>query len=80
MIKRSIDLDPEGGYQKYMIAGQLAQGIESLTCFNKGIEILKRIHEQSKQSQVSESKLKELASHISSAYCSMAEIFMTDCW
>merc|ERR1712137_293616 len=50
LISKSIELDPEGGYQKYMIAGQLTSGMDSLSCFNKGIEILLRMHEEAKKS------------------------------
>ena len=64
-----------------MIAGQLAAGMESLSCFNKGIDVLTRFYEEEKQENGETSeKAKELASHVSTAYCSMAEIFMTDCW
>lgn len=63
-----------------MIAGQLSAGIESLTCFNKGIEILKRFFEEEKaNNQPNQQNLQNYSNYISTAYCSMAEIFMTDC-
>jgi len=79
LISKSIELDPEGGYQKYMIAGQLTSGMDSLSCFNKGIEILLRMHEEAKNQPDVEEVQSELAHHLCLAYCSMAEIFMTDC-
>merc|ERR1712063_189915 len=79
LISKSIELDPEGGYQKYMIAGQLTSGMDSLSCFQKGVEILLRKHEEAKNQPNEEELQSEFAQHLCLAYCSMAEIFMTDC-
>jgi hypothetical protein len=61
-----------------MIAGQLASGMDSLACFSKGAEIMTRFHTEALSSGDQDQQT-SLAEQLSSAYCSMAEIFMTDC-
>merc|ERR1712137_1144806 len=60
-------------------AGQLTSGMDSLSCFQKGVEILLRKHEEAKNQPNEEELQSEFAQHLCLAYCSMAEIFMTDC-
>lgn len=79
---RAVEVNPDTGHSKYMYLGQLFEGAEAIKCFQKGIELM--VKEREAQSA------QELAAacgggdkvgdkDISSAYCSVAEIYMTDC-
>jgi len=69
----SIKLAPEEGPEKYLNMGQLAEGKESLQYYSKAIEVLKRF-----MTEVSEEEQGLVTEQLISAYCSVAEIYMTD--
>ncbi|XP_064647778.1 uncharacterized protein LOC135500319 [Lineus longissimus] len=81
---RAIELSPEKGYSKYMALGQLFEGQQSIQCYQKGIELMVKEMQEHQEKQVAaacaqDDKHNELCRGISSAYCSVAEIYMTDC-
>ena len=80
LLQQSIQKDPNGGYQKYMNAGQLSGGLEALTCFNRGIELMIEFQKNPPDDPTKKVNIEDLPNQISAGYCSMAEIFMTDCW
>ncbi len=63
---------PEDGYSKYMYLGQLSIGTQAVHYFEKGIAIMEK--ELSLNDDV------ELRRQISSALCSLTEMYMTDLW
>ncbi|XP_065574049.1 uncharacterized protein LOC136036043 isoform X1 [Artemia franciscana] len=66
---RAITLQPEQGYKKYFSVAQLLEGSDSVNCYLKGIEIAE------KDDGASNSGIHK---EISSAYCSLSELYMTD--
>ncbi|GFY74703.1 probable assembly chaperone of rpl4 [Trichonephila inaurata madagascariensis] len=80
LFKQCISISPDIGYSKYFSMGQLTSGEESLTYYQKGIEILQKELENCENIKPSEEEdRKILSKNLSDAYCSVAEIFMTDC-
>lgn len=73
----SVKIAPEASYSKYMYLGQLSVEKEAIANFQKGVDLM--VKERSGCSDGSE-EAKILASKISSALCSMTEIYLTDCW
>ena len=66
-LGRAITVAPEEGHSKYLSLAQMLEGTEALSLYRKGIELME-------QKQKSASLNKEL----SSSYCAVAELFMTD--
>lgn len=81
LFLRSIELDPLGDAAKYMFMGQLCEGLEATQYYGKGIELmqaqLKSVQAQ-KPSKAKREQLLMLKQQISAAYCSIAEVFLTD--
>ncbi|KAI8384107.1 hypothetical protein BD560DRAFT_443945 [Blakeslea trispora] len=75
-LLESIQIAPESNYSKYMYLGQLSVEKEAIAAFQKGVDLM--VVERNKLSAESE-EAKSLASKISSALCSMTEIYLTDC-
>lgn len=76
---RVVELEPESGHSKYMYLGQLLTGIDAIKCFQKGIELMKKSMEESDGAGAcSAEDGKPTAKDISSAYCAIAEIYLTD--
>ncbi|KAI8996866.1 hypothetical protein BDB01DRAFT_768779 [Pilobolus umbonatus] len=72
----SIQIAPEGSYTKYMYLGQMSVEKEAIHAFQNGVELM--VLEKNKLANDSETA-KLLASKISTALCSMTEIYLTDC-
>ncbi|CEP12126.1 hypothetical protein [Parasitella parasitica] len=72
----SIKLEPNASYSKYMYLGQLSVEKEAITAFQKGVDLM--VAERNNLA-VDSDEAKILASKISSALCSMTEIYLTDC-
>lgn len=82
LLQKVVHLEPDQGFRKYLSLGQLTGGKESLAYYDKGVHILCNLL-QAQQTpaaataeEQSETSLKRA---LSSAYCAMAEIYMTDC-
>ncbi|CAO3633029.1 unnamed protein product [Cunninghamella blakesleeana] len=79
---QAIQLEPNTGSSKYMYLGQLSVEKEAILTFQKGVDImlieLEQLHHHHQLKEL-EDKKKELALKISSALCSMTEIYLTDC-
>ena len=60
-----------------MYMGQMSEGLDSVRCFQQGVDLM-----SSELSQVegNSDEAKTLRRKISSALCSMTEIYLTDCW
>ncbi|KAI8805737.1 hypothetical protein BJ742DRAFT_819016 [Cladochytrium replicatum] len=71
----SVELRPDRGYAKYLYLGQLSEGKDAIGWYQRGVEILQTEWKEAAK----ESEKAMLARKISSALCSMTEIYMTDC-
>jgi tetratricopeptide (TPR) repeat protein len=87
-FSKAIALDPEKGHSKYMYIGQLSTGLEAIEFYSKGIRIMKNALSSKDQelatvasdAAATEVKTKSEVScrDISSAYCAIAELYLTD--
>jgi len=68
-----VKLEPHDGHVKYLYLGQLSEGTEAVSFYNKAIDIMNTL--LTKDSQNSKVSPRD----ISNAYCSLAELYMTDC-
>ena len=59
--------------------GQLSDGLESISNFQNGVNIMLAEYTSS-SSNDDESDKQNLKRKISNALCSMTEIYLTDCW
>ena len=72
VLMQSCALEPEKNSSKYMYLSQLKQGKDSLECIERGIILMR------KEMANKERDEKLCKMQIASAYCSVAEIYMTD--
>ncbi|KAL3868147.1 hypothetical protein ACJMK2_040981 [Sinanodonta woodiana] len=78
---RAVEMCPEQGYSKYMNLGQLLEGEHSVQCYQKGIELMVKEKQQQQAEEVAAAcgGGQHISDRdISSAYLSIAEIYMTD--
>ncbi|XP_031154958.1 probable assembly chaperone of rpl4 isoform X1 [Sander lucioperca] len=84
---RAVELSPDVGHSKYMYLGQIHTGQEAVDYYTKGIQVL--LSALDKQAQTTQAQAgaaappdedTELptAKDVCVAYCSMAEIYLTD--
>ncbi|XP_075965216.1 uncharacterized protein LOC142969282 isoform X1 [Anarhichas minor] len=84
---RAVELNPDVGHSKYMYLGQIHTGQEAVNYYTKGIQVL--LSTLDKQAQTTQAQAgaaappdedTELptAKDVCVAYCSMAEIYLTD--
>ncbi|RCH99398.1 hypothetical protein CU097_015120 [Rhizopus azygosporus] len=76
-LLQSIEVAPNEGYSKYMYLGQMLSEKDAIQAFQKGVDLM--VVEKSKIQDTTSEEAKFLASKISSALCSMTEIYLTDC-
>ncbi|XP_054712436.1 uncharacterized protein LOC129222042 isoform X2 [Uloborus diversus] len=80
LLKHCIEIAPSVGYSKFFSMAQLCNGKEALENYLKGVEIIEKELENVENILPSEEKNKpSLQRNLSDAYCSIAEIYMTDC-
>ncbi|XP_068091598.1 uncharacterized protein [Hyperolius riggenbachi] len=78
---RAVELSPDKGHAKYMCLGQIHCKEESLKYFQKGTDVM--IHAFQNQSQALGAaswpeEMEVTTKDISAAFCSIAEIYLTD--
>ena len=75
-----MSLSPDEGHAKYLYLGQLTSGEEAIAHLTKGIEIL--THQQEGVGKVGGASGggAEEQGDLSSAYCALAEVYLTDSW
>jgi predicted Zn-dependent protease len=74
-FKKSIQLNPQDGYTKYMYLAQISEGKEAIQLFHKGIALLQQMKLSPEKYGIPLPKLQSL---IADALCSIVEIYMTD--
>jgi len=67
LLNKSIQLSPNDNFSKYLNLAQHLEGKEALDCTDKGIQLMIRQNQRG-----------DLNEQISSAYMSMAEVYLTD--
>ena len=83
-LGRAITVAPNEGHSKYMSLAQLMDGTEALGLYRKGIQLLtekaqKLVVEQSSGAAADgECPLSNAKRELSSSYCAVAELYMTD--
>jgi len=82
ILKKSIELEPEKNPEKYMSLGQLSNYKISLKNFKKGVELYcNEINSLDLNDKEYINNLKKLKLNLSSAYASIADLYMTtDLW
>ena len=79
-FKRCISLSPDCGHAKYLYMGQLTSGEEAVGYLTRGIAVMEKEVEE-RGSQASAVMGGEVTTDdISAAYCTLAEIYLTDSW
>ena len=74
-LGRAITVQPNEGHAKYFSLAQLFEGQEALEMYKQGILLLENnlpLYEEGADAQ------KEAKKELSSAYCAVAELYMTD--
>jgi tetratricopeptide (TPR) repeat protein len=77
-LSRAVQIDPDSGHSKYMYLGQLCEGEEAVKFFLKGIEILEKEIVKTREGVDDDTDVDVSPEDISNAYCSVAEIYLTD--
>ncbi|KAI9145415.1 hypothetical protein BKA69DRAFT_1035517 [Paraphysoderma sedebokerense] len=77
-LLRYLELDSENNEQIYLSLAQLYAGEDSIRCIKKGLEIMERKLRQA-ETTGDEKQIQILKGKCSSAFCSIAEIYLTDC-
>ena len=88
IYQKLVDLSPNEGFSKYMCLAQLSSGIEAVHFYEKGIELILIEFEKQSNTPNTSTIAKDLdeeeneitKSNISTAYGSVAEIYLTDLW
>ncbi|GIY91935.1 putative assembly chaperone of rpl4 [Caerostris extrusa] len=76
LLKHCISVSPDIGFSKYFSMGQLTDGEESLSFYNKGIQVLQKSLKMLKISTHRRTKVKTFGRVLSEAYCSVAGEFI----
>lgn len=80
-FKHCISLSPSAGHAKYLYMGQLTSGVEAVGYLTQGIAIMEReVEERGREEATAMMDGEVTTDDISSAYCTLAEIYLTDSW
>lgn len=78
LFQKAVTLSPDQGHSKYLYLGQLTSGAEAIAHLTKGIEILRQ--QQEGACQLGGASGGGEGEELSGAYCSLAEVYLTDAW
>jgi tetratricopeptide (TPR) repeat protein len=76
LLQRSIQLAPGANASKYMYMGQLQEGADAISCFERGIAILQQ--ELQKLDVGDAAHRSKLQGSLCSAHCAIAEVLLLD--
>jgi len=83
LLERSIELNPLDNISKYLQLAQLLEGNEAIRLFERGVSLIQHQKEQlesnSQRTDAQNEELITIGNQLSCAFCSMAEIYLTDC-
>ncbi|KAF9433884.1 hypothetical protein BGZ76_008866 [Entomortierella beljakovae] len=74
-----VKIQPNSGYSKYMYLGQLSEQLESISYFQQGVKLMMEERAAMPVDLTQGSDYLSLSNKISSALCSMTDIYLTDC-
>lgn len=78
---KAVEASPEDGHRKYLCLGQLSQGQDAIKYLLKGIDILIRQLNSQDDSAAASTSTQDITNFdVSTAFCSLAEVYLTDCW
>ncbi|KAF9102806.1 hypothetical protein BGX29_004171, partial [Mortierella sp. GBA35] len=75
-----VKLQPNSGYSKFMYLGQMSEQLEAISYFQQGVNLMVAERTSMPQDLTKGSAYLALSNKISSALCSMTDIYLTDCW
>ncbi|BFY97480.1 hypothetical protein BsWGS_00520 [Bradybaena similaris] len=82
-LGRAVEICPDSGFSKYMTLGQLLEGATAVQCYQKGIDLMVKEKQEREAQEVAAAACCDdrpvTDRDISNAYCSIAEIYLTDC-
>lgn len=83
VLERSVSIDPTGNHSKYMILAQISKEQEASTHYQTGTALLQAkleaaVGEASSSAAIPSHEIRALRRELSNAYCSLAELYMTD--
>lgn len=79
LLQAAIAADPDDGHSKYLYLGQISEGHEAVEHISAGIHVLDAECGRLHQAQMHEALL-AAQSEISAAFCSLAEVYLTELW
>ncbi|KAG0224357.1 hypothetical protein BGX31_008031 [Mortierella sp. GBA43] len=74
-----VKIQPNAGYSKFMYLGQLSEQLEAISYFQKGVQLMMEERSKMPVDTTKGSDYLSLSSKVSSALCSMTDIYLTDC-
>ncbi|KAF9326189.1 hypothetical protein BGZ91_002077 [Linnemannia elongata] len=74
-----VKIQPNSGYSKFMYLGQMSEQLEAISYFQQGVNLMIAERAAMPQDLTKGSEYLMLSSKISSALCSMTDIYLTDC-
>ncbi|KAG0370038.1 hypothetical protein BC939DRAFT_428712 [Gamsiella multidivaricata] len=74
-----VKLQPNTGYTKFMYLGQMSEQLEAISYFQQGVKLMMEERSKMPIDLTKGSDYLVLSSKISSALCSMTDIYLTDC-
>ncbi|KAF9573140.1 hypothetical protein EC968_008989 [Mortierella alpina] len=74
-----VKIQPNSGYSKFMYLGQMSEQLESIRYFQQGVSLMMAERTAMPVDLTKGSDYLALSSKISSALCSMTDIYLTDC-
>lgn len=77
LIEQALNIDPQGNHKRWLSYAQLLTDNQALEALNKGIYLLKELISSNK---VNDKMKQEYNEELAKAYCSVAELYMTDLW
>ncbi|KAG0253402.1 hypothetical protein DFQ27_007436 [Actinomortierella ambigua] len=73
------DIQPDTGFSKYMYLGQMSEQLEAIQYFQRGVDLMMAERQAMTPDLTTGSEYWLLSNKISTALCSMTDIYLTDC-
>ncbi|KAF9195277.1 hypothetical protein BGZ51_002792 [Haplosporangium sp. Z 767] len=74
-----VKIQPNAGYSKFMYLGQMSEQLEAISYFQQGVNLMMTERAAMPVDLTKGSDYLALSNKISSALCSMTDIYLTDC-
>jgi len=75
---KSIELEPDSDFSKYLNLGQICEGLEAVSWIRSGITRMYAFRQRLTDSLIDPQQLEMIEKQICGGLCSIAEIYMTD--